>query len=332
MPIVIRSLIFVSIVIGLTASGCGRASARSHRIGILNWTEKFQAFQETYRGLLDGLMDAGFREGVDIEILYRNAGESRDLALAMARELAAEGVDLIAAMGTGSTFAARAVAGPKGMPVVFTIVAAPKATGLIQDYDAIGGTVTGVSMEIPVAVQLRRVREAIPHLKSLGILYSTEMPQAVATGEEAVAVARELGWTPEVAAFPLSELPRLASLAESLAKTVDAIYVPPDPILCELDHLRVVIRACGQRKVPVIAVSGEEVAAGALMAIHCDFRGIGRRTAYMVDQVLRGADVRSIPPERPGIQRLSLNLKKAKELGLEIPRNLILKADVIVDY
>lgn len=318
-------------IIGLTAPGCDGARAQSYRLGILNWTEKVPPFRETHRGLQEGLRDMGYREGISVDIQYRNAEQSKNLAVAMARELVSQGSNLIVAIGTGSALAARRITESNGVPLVFTIVGAPKATGLIADYVATGRLITGVSMEVPVALQLQQAREALPQVTTLGILYCDEMPQAVATGQEASGVAREMGWTPDVVVLKKSELPRLSEHSEALAGRVDALYVPTDPILHEPGNLRAILDACDPRKVPVIVVAGDGVEAGALMALHCDFRGIGRQAANMVDQILRGIDVRTIPPQRPGIRTLSVNLAKARELGIEIPRKLILRADVIID-
>ncbi|MEA2038365.1 MAG: ABC transporter substrate binding protein, partial [Thermodesulfobacteriota bacterium] len=126
-------------------------------------------------------------------------------------------------------------------------------------------------------------------------------------------------------------LPQLQKMVESLAQKVDAIYIPIDPVLGLSENLETVIRVSDHWKIPIISMSGKYVKDGILMAVHCDFYGIGQQAADPIVQVLEGVDVRSIPSQTPLIRKLSLNLKKARQLNIMIKRNTILKADNIVD-
>jgi putative ABC transport system substrate-binding protein len=310
--------------------GC-KAKDEIFHVGILQWSEKVQPFGQTYRGLLDGLEDKGYRNGVNLKIDYRNAEQDKALALKIARGFVQSEVNLIVALGTGSSLAALEATEKKRIPIVFSIVGAPKATGIISDNRDSGPNITGVSMKIPVKEQLEMVKEALPHVKKLGIIYCTEMPQAVATGEEAAVVAPEFGWAKLVFYFPRDYLTQLQKIVHSLAKKVDAIYIPTDPILGTPENFETVIRVSDEYNVPVITVGEKFVEDGALMAVHCDFYAIGRQAAGPVVLVLKGISPRTIPSQAPTIKKLSLNLKKAQLLNITISRNIILKADNIYD-
>jgi putative tryptophan/tyrosine transport system substrate-binding protein len=309
--------------------GCDPAG--THQIGILQWTEAVFPFHETHRGLVEGLTDKGYRAGANLKVLYRDAEQDLEAARKMAEDLIAGGCSPIVTLGTSSALAAREAAGSREVPIIFAIVGAPKATGLIKDYGEPGLAITGVSMEIPVAEQFGIVREALPGSRTLGILYCDELPQAVATGGAAVAASETFGWKPVVVSIPRSRIPDLPGIVSSLAAGVDALYLPTDPLLYDPRVLGGIVGACDARRVPVVTVSNECMRAGAFMAVHCDFYEVGRQAASLVDRVLSGDDVRTIPPVRPGSTGLSLNLKKARQLGLEVPRNVILKAWDIVD-
>ncbi|HOP47793.1 MAG TPA: ABC transporter substrate binding protein [Desulfobacteraceae bacterium] len=82
--------------------------------------------------------------------------------------------------------------------------------------------------------------------------------------------------------------------------------------------------------IPVFPVTKKFAEYGGLMALHCDSYELGRQASDPVKQILDGTEVRSIPSQKPLIKRLTLNLKKAKQLNIEIRRNLILKADNIL--
>ncbi|MFH1951149.1 MAG: ABC transporter substrate-binding protein [Pseudomonadota bacterium] len=314
-------------------SGCKEKNKQFH-IGVLQWTEKIQPFNETYKGVLDGLNDKGYKQGINLIVDYKNAEQDKKLALEIAREFVKKKVDLIVALGTGSSLAALEATKKEQIPIVFSIVGAPKATGIIKDYDDSGRNITGVSMRVPVKEQFEMVKEVLPEAKTLGVIYCTEMPQAVATGKEATTVAPELGWACLTVSFSKEKLPELEKMVRSLAEKVDALYVPTDPILDSPENMRTIIRVCDEKPIPVIGVAEKFVEGGVfgvLMSVHCDFYGIGRQATDPIIRVLRGVDVRTIPSQKPIIKRLSLNLKKAQHLNINIKRNVILKADNILD-
>lgn len=331
----IRDLKVFALVVSLTlfclnTLGC-KGEVEFFHIAILQWTEKVQPFSRTYNGLLDGLKDKGYLDGINLKIHYRNSEQDRALALKNAQGFVRDDVDLIVALGTGSTLAALTATRKKRIPIVFSIVGAPKATGIIKDYDDSGRNITGVSMKIPVKEQLEMLKYALPRVKRLGILYCAEMPQAVATGKEACAVASDLGWTPLVISFPKEYLSQLQEIVHSVARKVDVIYIPTDPILGLYKHMKTVIHICDEHKVPVVVVAEKFVEDGALMAVHCDFYGIGQQAAGSAVKVLKGMGPRTIPSQIPAVTKLSLNLKKAQDLNIRIRRNIILKADNIFD-
>lgn len=314
----------------LTLSGCEKQEEVFH-IGVLQWTEQIDSFQQTYRGFINCLADKGYREGMNLLVEYRNAEQDGDLALKIAQGFVDEGVDLIVALGTGSSLAALKATEKKRIPIVYSIVARPRATGVIKEYDDSGRNITGVSMKVPVEEQLAVVREVLPPFERLGILYCTEMPQATAGAGEAAAVAPEFGWVPVASPFPKGDLHRLETIVASLARQVDVIYLPPDPVTSSPANRQTVIRIADEYNRPIIAVEGKHVEEGALMAIHCDFYEIGRQAANLAAQVLAGVDVRKIPSQKPIVKRLSLNLQKARKLHIDIKRNVILRADTLFD-
>jgi putative ABC transport system substrate-binding protein len=310
--------------------GC-EAKNKEFRIGVLQWTEKIHAYNQTYKGVLDALEDKGYKQGMTLSIDYKNVAQDKEVALKTALDFAKKEVDLILTLGTGSTLAALEATEKKPIPVVFSIVAAPKATGIIRNYEDSGRNITGVSMKVDVKEQFDMVKEVLSEMETLGIIYCTEMPQAVVTGKEATAAARELGWKPLTVSFPKRDLPELEKIVDSAAKQVDAIYIPTDPILNLPEHLQTIIHISDEHKIPVISVTKKSVEDGVLMAVHCDFYKIGRQAADPMVQILSGINVRTIPSQKPMINKLSLNLKKAKNLNIKIKRRVILKTDNIID-
>ena len=326
------SLVFMAIIalISFAFFGCQKNDKEFH-IGVLQWTEKVEAYNQTYKGVYDGLNHKGYKEGLNLKIDYKNVEQDKKLALKAAQEFVKKEVDLIVALGTGSSLAALKATEKKQIPIVFSIVGAPKATGIIHDYDDSKRNITGVSMKVPVKEQFQMIKDILPDVKKLGIIYCTEMPQAVATGQEATAVASEFGWEQLTISLPKGELPQLEKKVESLAQNVDVIYIPTDPILNSPENMRIILRMADERMIPVVAVAKKFVEDGVLLAVHCDFYEIGRQAADPIAHVLEGIDVRTIHSQKPMIKKISLNLIKAQQLNIKIKRNVILRADNIFD-
>jgi len=324
------ALISTLMIFYLVCFGCKTKNKEFH-IGVLQWTEKIHAFNQTYKGVLDGLRDKGYKKGINLEIDYKNVEQDKELALKTALDLVNKRVDLILTLGTGSTMAALEATEKKPIPIVFSIVGAPKATGIIRNYDDSGRNITGVSMKVEVKEQFEMVKEILPEMEKLGIIYCTEMPQAVVTGKEATAAAPGFGWKPLTVSFPKKDLSQLEKVVKSVAQKVDAIYIPTDPILDSPENLQTIIHISDEHKIPVVSVAEKFVEDGVLMAVHCDFYEIGRQAADPIVQILSGVNVRTIPSQKPIIKKLSLNLKKAQNLNIKIKRHVILKTDNIVD-
>ena len=317
-------------ILYLVCLGCQTKNKQFH-IGVLQWTEKIHEYKKTYNGVLDGLKDKGYKEGINLEIEYKNVDQDKELALKTALDFVNKRVDLILSLGTGSTLAALEATEKKPIPIVFSIVGAPKATGIIRNYDDSGRNITGISMKVEVKEQFEMLKEILPEMEKLGIIYCTEMPQAVVTGKEATAAAPGAGWKPLSVSFPKRDLPQLDNIINMLAKQVDAIYIPTDPILNLPEHLQTIIHISDEHKIPVITVAKKFVEDGVLMAVHCDFYEIGRQAADPIVQILSGVNVQQIPSQQPIIKKLSLNLKKAQDLDIKIKRQVILKTDNIID-
>jgi len=286
------------------------------QIGIIQWAESPIDYTRTCEGFIGGMKESGYEEGKNVHFDIQIADGKRERAKEIARGFVEKKVDLICALGTIPSLVA--LEGTKEIPIVYSIVGEPKATGVIQSWVSSGRNITGVSMKIPMEKQLEMVRKAVPKLRRLGILYCLSTPQAIVTAEEANQTAKKLGMTPHLRSLHSDHLDRLPSVTGSVAKEVEAIYIPTDPILTAKENLLKMIEITYRFKIPIIGVSDNAVELGALMALHCDFREIGKQAAPMAVKILNGMKPMDIPSQMPLGHRLTVNLKTAKQLGISL--------------
>jgi len=300
----------------------------SIHIGILQWAESPIVYTWTRDGFIEGMKESGYEEGRNVQYDIQIAMGSREKAQEIAKEFIRKKVDLICALGTIPSLVA--LEGTKEIPIVYSVVGEPKATRIIESWVSSGKNITGVSMKIPVEKQLEMLKKAMPNVKHLGILYCCCQPQAVVTAEEANRMAKKLGMIPHSCSLHSNHLSQLSSVTEKMAKEVEAIYIPTDPILSAKENLLKILEVTHRFRVPVIAVSDASVELGALIALHCDFREIGRQAAPMAIKILNGMKPMDIPSQMPLSHRITVNLKTAKRLGITLnPHFLTLTHRVI---
>lgn len=326
-----KTLLLIFIVAAFSILCSCKQKENVYTIGVLQWTESIEPYKTTYSGILDSLNDLGYLKGINLNIKYNNVEQDQNRARKAAQDFVNQKVDLILSLGTGSSIAALESTRKSRIPIVFSITGAPESTGIIDNFENSERNITGVSMRIPIKEQFREIKELLPDIKRLGILYCSTMPQAIATGSEAEKTAIDFGWSSKTISLTKLEINHLQDKTRELAQQVEAIYIPTDPILGLPENLTKIIEIADQYNIPVIGVAQSFIKSGILAAVHCDFYQLGRQTGELIAQIFRGVKVQEISPQKPLARRVSLNLNKAKQLQIVINRNSILKADYIFD-
>ncbi len=310
----------------IVLSGCQNAFNPPPLVGLIAWNQGVRFLDENIQGVVEGLREEGYLEGLNLRLRIVNAKGDRALAAGAAEKFLNQGAKLLITMGTVPTLVALGVTQGSGLPVVYSSVGAPKATGLEwrpEDQPSF----TGTSSEVPIAEQLEIFRMARPNLRYLGILYCTATPVAVATGREAEETARSLGLT-VIKATVTDERPELmeTALNQLLNSGLQGLFLPVDPVLVAPKNLKVICDRMLERRVPVMVPFGSEVVHGALLSYHADFAEVGRQTGRQAARILAGAAPAEVPPETPKVKRLTLNLKVAQLLDFPLSRHLLSRA------
>jgi len=280
---------------------------------------------------LQGLRDLGYVEGRNVVFEYRDAQGKRERLPALAAELVALKVALIF-VGGGTRVTLAAMEATKTLPIVFTDVGDPVESGLVTSLARPGGNVTGLSSVGPelVGKRLEALKQAVPGVDRVAVLW---LPGALGerTDKEMLAAAdvaaRALGVQLQfVEARGADEFARAFSDMSS-ARAGALTVLPSNRFLRE--HRRLVELAA-QKRLPAVYTSREFVDAGGLMSYGANSADLHRRAATYVDKILKGAKPGDLPVEQPTKFELVVNLKTAKDLGLNLPRSLLARADELI--
>jgi putative tryptophan/tyrosine transport system substrate-binding protein len=299
------------------------------RIGYLS---PFDPARESIRSdaIRLALRELGYIEGQNIATEYRYAQGKADRYPELAAELARLKVDIILTGGDPLIRAAKNAT--KTIPIVMTGAGSdPVKAGLIDALDRPGGNVTGITLfyrELG-GKRLELLKEAVPKLARVAVLYEPANPAGVVEVKEDLPVAaRALRLT-----LQLSEI-RTADDFDSLVAAInkqssDGLYVPAGGALINANLKRIAAFALKGR-LPAMYYSSLAVDVDGLMSYGADLEESYRRVAIYVDRILKGAKPAELPVEQPTKFELVINLKTAKQLGLVIPQNVLARADKVI--
>ncbi len=298
----------------------GPAPGKVYKIGITQIVTH-PALDATVTGFIQALAQAGYVEGKNVTFDKENAQGDMANATAIAQKFASEKLDLILSVATPTS---QAVAkATTTIPIVFAAVTDPVAAGLVKNANAPEGNVTGASDMLPVQPHLDLIKQLVPNVKTIGLLYNAGETNSVTLVEKEKKAAAAMGLkVVEATAASSSEV---LAAAQSLVGRVDAISVLTDnTVVSALDS---VIKVCQDNKIPLIAGDIDSVKAGAVAAYAFDYTDHGKQAGQIAVQVLQGTPISKIPVQYAQNLQLAINLSAATAMGVTIPDALKAKAN-----
>ena len=281
------------------------------------------ALDAIYQGIQDELAKEGYEAGKNLEIDFQNAqGDQSNLA-SMSEKLVSNKNDVIVGITTPATLSLANVT--KDIPIVMGGITYPVEAGLIKDEKKPGNNITGVSDRTPIKQQLEIMKQVVPTLKTVGILYTSSEDNSVKQAKQAEEDAKALGL--EVKVATIANTNDIQQVTESLASQVEAIFVPIDNTIASA--MATVVKATDAKKIPVFPSADTMVADGGVLGLGVDQYQIGVETAKMVVEVLKGAKPADTPIKLANEGVIYLNEEKAKELGITIPADIAQKAQKV---
>ncbi|AWJ83223.1 ABC transporter permease [Azospirillum sp. TSH58] len=282
------------------------------------------ALDATRDGVVEALKAAGYTPGDTLKVEYQSAQGNPATAAQIARQFAGARPDVIVPISTPSAQAV--VAATRDIPVVFTAVTDPVGAQLVRSLDKPGANVTGVSDMAPVAEHVALIREIVPSVKRLGVLYNAGEPNSVSLVKALKDEAQKAGLTVVEATATKSADAQPA--ARSLVGKVDAVYVPLDNTV--VSALESVVAVGQQAKLPVFSADTDSVARGTVASIGFDYRQVGRQTGEAVVRILKGEKPGDVPVTFAKGTDLFVNPKSAAAMGVTIPEAVIQRATKVV--
>jgi putative tryptophan/tyrosine transport system substrate-binding protein len=273
------------------------------------------------------LGELGWTEGSTVRIDYRWADGVVGNAATIAVEFVRSKVDVI--VTSGDTYVLEVKRATATIPIVFASAGDPVGNGLVQSLARPGGNVTGLSIELSESVgkRLELLREIVPGLRRLAILFNAGDPLVKAEKEAVLADAHRASF--DLIQSEVRPDQDMAPAIEGLRGRADALYVCLDPFTF-VNAGRINALALAAR-LPIMHSIRQQAEAGGLISYGPDFPNMSRRAAELVDKILRGTKPADIPVEQPSKFDFVVNLKTAKTLGLAVPETLLVAADEVIE-
>ncbi|MBI5855180.1 MAG: ABC transporter substrate-binding protein, partial [Nitrospirae bacterium] len=206
------------------------------------------------------------------------------------------------------------------VPVIFCMVLDPIR------YDLKAPNLTGILMEIPIERHLSTMRQALPAVRRIGVLFDPGKSQSFV--DEARRQAKAQGF--ELVARGVASDKDVAAAARALISQIDLLWLIPDSTVLSEDSLRFLLDLALEHTIPSVGFSSEFVRSGALMALSVSYPETGRQAAQVARKLLNGegSDLsgRLLTPNQT---RITVNSKTARYLGLTIPPEIMREAESV---
>ena len=325
-----KKIIFLALCSLLLAPCCAveaQQPAKVPRIGYLNAVSP-STVSDRIEALRQGLRELGYVEGKNIVIEYRYAEGKLDRLPALASELVRLKVDVIVTSGPLPTRVTKEAT--TTIPIVMAQDADPVGNGFVASLARPGGNITGLSAQRPElsGKQLELLKETVPKLSRLAVFGTSTQPgnaQSLKETELAAGAFRvKLQYVDILVPKDIEGAFRAAGKGQA-----DAILMMVPSSVAASDRKEIVELAIKNR-LPVTYPQSQYVEAGGLMSYGVSINDLNRRAATYVDKILKGRKPAELPVEQPKKFEFIINLKAAKQIGLTIPPNVLVRADRVI--
>jgi putative ABC transport system substrate-binding protein len=285
-------------------------------------------FAQAVAAVRRGLNETGYVEGQNVRLEYRWAEGQFHRLPELAADLVHRQVNLILASGPPASTAAKSAT--PIIPIVFAIGDDPIAAGLVTSLNRPGGNVTGVSF-FTIALGAKRLEllhELVPNATVFAMILNPKSPNAAVQLKDAKAAAQAIGQ--QIHIFNASTEAEIDAAFASIAKqTFDALLVGTDPFFTSQRDRLVALAATN--RIPAIYSLRAYAQAGGLINYGASLTDAYQQAGIYAGKILKGTKPTDLPVMQSTKFELVINLRAAKELGLEVPWFLQQRANEVIE-
>jgi putative ABC transport system substrate-binding protein len=319
---------FTAMLVCFRGSASAQQSNKVPTIGLLSSTGTPKTPGAQDEAFRRGLRDLGYVEGKNVVIESRYLSTEPNRAPDFIAELVRLKVDVLVVGALPAIRAAKQET--KTIPIVMVTVQDPVAIGLIDSLARPGGNITGLTRltrELS-GKRLQLLTEVVPTTLRVGVLWDAKGESATIGFKEYEAAARSL----KIAVQSLGLEPPNPDLNKTFLtaakRRVNALVTIMTPPV--LRYQKQIVELAIKHQLPSIWERSEFVEAGGLVSYAASDDDVWRRAAYYADKILKGSKPADLPVEQPTKFEFIINLNTAKQIGLTIPPNVLVRADRVI--
>jgi putative ABC transport system substrate-binding protein len=322
---------FITLLGGAAWPFAARAQQRERMRGIgvlMNRAADNPEGQTRFAAFLQGLQEAGWAVGHNARIDIRWGETDADRAHRYAQELVALAPDIFFAAGTASVTALQHVT--RTLPIVFAGVADPVGAGFVDSLSRPGGNITGFMVyEYGFSGKwLELLKQIAPQVTRAAVLRNPALANAIGQFSAIQAVAPSLGV--DVSPIGVRDTSEIERDVAAFARSANGGLIETPSTLGAVPR-ELTITLAARHKLPAVYSSRDRVTAGGLVSYGPDLIGGFRRAAGYVDRILKGEQPADLPVQAPTKYELIINMKTAKALGIDVPPQLLARADEVIE-
>jgi putative tryptophan/tyrosine transport system substrate-binding protein len=315
-----------AIFVALTVCGTRaepQQSTKVARIGFLSASSP--SADSSIAAFRQGLRELGYEEGKNIAIEYRYAEGRMERLPDLAAELVRLKVGVIVSPGIQPSRAAKQAT--TTIPIVFPGVGDPVAWGLVESLARPGGNVTGMTNFSPelTGKRVELLKEALPRISRVAVLRDPRQPPQ--SFNETQIASQSFGL--KLQSLEIRDAADVETAFSAMSRERVGAFITLPQTVINL-HRRRILELAGKSRLPSTHGDKVWVEAGGLMSYGPDIIDIHRRAATYVDKILKGTKPADLPVEQPTKFEFIVNLKTAKQIGLTIPPNVLVRADRVI--
>jgi putative ABC transport system substrate-binding protein len=310
--------IAIAVTVLLVIFSCKPQMEKTYVIGIINPNPEAR---EGVKGFINSMEDFGYVEGENITYIKHKGKEKIEDAL---REMVAENVDLIFTHTTPATQKAKQITEHTDIPVVF-IVFDSIGSGLVESLSRPTGNLTGVQLIGSTPKSLEWLSAVSPDIKNIFVPVSFDTKAAYQSLEALKKTASKLNI--KITVDESSTVEELHASLSSIPEEIDSIFILHSILIGS--NVKTIIDTAIKQKIPIASSGHEHHKIGAVVCYGTEAVRVGSQAARLANKLLKGAAPETLPVEHAEYV-LGINLRTAREIGIEVPDTILKQADYII--